>query len=321
MSTEKYKFDPEKLSYKQVNKGFKYHIIRVVGWIGAAVILGIIVAALYSLVFDTPRERQLRQENRSLYQDLSKLNERYQRIDTVMRELSYIDKNIYKTIFETEPVDLTDSARTSRLELLKLLSEDNETIVNVSVKNINKVLEGIKEYSGAYIQLRQNALELGDNLQNIPAIQPIENADLTRLASGFGSRMHPFYKIIKFHSGMDFTAPTGTEVYATANGTVIEITNTGRGHGNTIIIDHGNGYKTIYSHLNKFNVRRGNKVKRGDVIGWVGNTGLSVAPHLHYEVHLHDNPVNPVNFFFLELSPQEFNKMVEMSIKSGQSFD
>ena len=321
MSLEKYKFDPENLNYTRVNRGLKYHIIRVVGWTGAAIILGIIIAALYSLAFDTPRERQLRQENRSLYHDLGKLNERYQRIDTVMRELSYIDKNIYKTIFETEPVDLTDSARTSRLELLDLLSENNETIVSVSVENINKLLESVESYSSAYARLSQNALESGENLQNIPAIQPVENDDLTRLASGFGSKMHPFYKILKFHAGMDFTAPTGTEVYATANGTVIERTSTGRGHGNTIIIDHGNGYKTIYSHLDKFNIRRGNKVNRGDVIGWVGNTGLSVAPHLHYEVHLNDKPVNPVNFFFLELSPLDFNKMVEMSIKSGQSFD
>jgi len=301
MSSEKYKYDPEKLSYKQVNKGLKYHIVRIVGWIGAVIILGVIVAALYSLVFDTPRERQLRQENRSLSQDLNKLNERYERIDTVLRELSYIDKNIYKTIFETEPVDLTDSARTSRIELLKLLSEDNKTIVSVSAENIDRVMDGVEAYSSAYAQLRQNALELGENLQNIPGIQPIENSDLTRLASGFGSRMHPFYKILKFHSGMDFTAPTGTEVYATANGKVSEITNTGRGHGNTIIIDHENGYKTIYSHLDKFNVRRGRMVQRGDIIGWVGNTGLSVAPPLHYEVHYKGKPQNPSSYFLNDI--------------------
>lgn len=321
MSWDKYKFDPEKLNYQKVNKSLKYKVLKALVRIGAAFFAGLIIIVVYSFFFDTPKERRLRQENKSLSQDFRRMNESYQRIDTVLRELSYIDKNIYRTIFETDPLNLTDSARSGRVEMLKLLTRDNETIVSVSAAGIDKIMEGVKRNSVSYLRLHQHALAQEGNLRNIPAIQPIENHDLTRLASGFGNRMHPYYKILKFHSGIDFTAPTGTEVYATADGRVEDITRTGRGHGNTIVINHGNAYKTSYSHLDGFNVRKGRKVERGELIGWVGNSGFSTAPHLHYEVELNGDPVNPVNFFFLELSPKEYNRIVEMSIKSGQSFD
>ena len=321
MVRNKFVFDPEKLNYKQVNKNVKYRVLRVLGWIGSSLLLGTIIIFVYSFLFDTPKERQIRQENRSLSQDLKKLDERYRDIDKVLGELSYIDENIYRTIFETDPVNISDSSLDTRLELAQLLSKDNIKIVDVTTGKINDLMKGIRQYSMDYTQLQLEAVGLKTNLENIPAIQPIQNQDLTRLASGFGDRMHPFYKIVKFHSGMDFTAPTGTEVYATANGIIEDTDLTGRGHGNTIVINHENEYKTIYSHLDAFNVRKGARVIRGDLIGWVGNTGFSVAPHLHYEVHLNGEPVNPVNYYFLELDPQEFNNMVELSIKSGQSFD
>jgi murein DD-endopeptidase MepM/ murein hydrolase activator NlpD len=154
-----------------------------------------------------------------------------------------------------------------------------------------------------------------------PAIMPIANNDLTRTASGFGMRIHPYYKISKFHYGMDFTAPMGTDIYVTGDGVVESITQEKRGYGNHIVINHGFGYKTLYAHLDKFNVRRGQKVKRGDVIGFVGNTGLSLAPHLHYEVHLNDAPVDPSNYYFNDLTAEEYERMVEIASRSGQSFD
>jgi murein DD-endopeptidase MepM/ murein hydrolase activator NlpD len=160
-----------------------------------------------------------------------------------------------------------------------------------------------------------------DILRALPAIQPIRNQDLTRTASGYGYRIHPIYKIKKMHPGIDFTAPTGTEVFATGDATVEVVEMSKRGNGNTIVLNHGSGYKSLYLHLDAFKVKVGQKVNRGDVIAWVGNTGLSVAPHLHYEVELDGNPVNPVNYFFLELSPESYDKMILISIKSGQSFD
>ena len=166
------------------------------------------------------------------------------------------------------------------------------------------------------------ASEKEEMLRSIPAIMPISNKDLTRTASGWGYRIHPIYKIRRFHYGMDFTAPTGTEVYSTGDGTIASIKSSMRGLGNNIIIDHGFGYQTVYAHLNSFNnLRVGQKVKRGDVIGFVGSTGLSTAPHLHYEVHLNGKRVDPANYYFNDLSPEEYERMIELAMRSGQSFD
>ena len=321
MAKEKFVFDNENLNYRQVNKSLQYKFLRGLMWLGSSLLLGLTIVLVYSLLFDTPRERELRQENKSLYQDLEILNERYERIDTVLKELSYIDENIYRTIFETEPVGNFDSLRIDHQKVIELLSKENEIIVDLTVEKLRTLFKEVRINATSYSHLKNHLSEIEDVTGNIPAIQPIQNQDLTRLASGFGDRMHPYYKIVKFHSGMDFTAPTGTEVYATADGVVEDLTRTGRGSGNTVVINHANGYKTYYSHLQKFNTREGAKVKRWDVIGWVGNTGLSVGPHLHYEVHLKGEAVNPVNYFFLELSPSQYDRMIEMSIKSGQSFD
>ena len=150
---------------------------------------------------------------------------------------------------------------------------------------------------------------------------PISNKDLTRTASGFGLRVHPFYKITKFHAGMDFTSPLGTEVYSTGNGVIEDVVASQRGLGKHIIIDHGFGYKSIYAHLDRFNVRKGQKVQRGDVIGFVGNTGMSLAPHLHYEIKLNGKNVDPINYYFNDLTPSEYDKIIEIASKTGQSFD
>ena len=155
-------------------------------------------------------------------------------------------------------------------------------------------------------------------IKSIPSIQPVSNRDLTRIASGFGLRMHPIYKIIKMHKGMDFTAPIGTEIYATGDGIVEKVGWVG-GYGRTIMINHGFGYKTRYAHCSKYNCRKGQKVKRGDLIGFVGNTGQSSGPHLHYEVFKNNRQINPVNFFFNDLSPEEYDKVIEISSRPNQS--
>jgi murein DD-endopeptidase MepM/ murein hydrolase activator NlpD len=158
-------------------------------------------------------------------------------------------------------------------------------------------------------------------MASIPAIQPIANKDLTRLASGYGMRMHPIYKTEKMHSGMDFTSPVGTEIYATGDGIVAKVEYFGRGYGNNVIIYHGYGYESVYGHMSKMVARQGQKIKRGDIIGYVGNTGTSTGPHLHYEVRKNGNAINPVNFYYDDLTPEEYQKMVELSQQAGQSFD
>ena len=316
----KYTFDPEKVEYKKINNNFKLKLLRVFLYVLSSLFTAFLILIVYNFFFDTPRERKLRLENESLLSDYKLLYEKYSQIDTVIRELSDIDKNIYLTIFETEP--MPDSQYSYHFNnYQELFNLTNDRLVIQTTDQLDRLDNRIYALAPEFHNLSHMAAKKEELLERIPAIQPVKNEDLTRMASGFGERMHPYYDIKKFHSGMDFTAPTGTEVYATGAGKVSEIKNTNRGHGKTIVIDHGLNYKTIYSHLNDFNVRRNQDVERGDVIGWVGNTGFSVAPHLHYEVHFKDKPVNPVNFYFLDLSPSEYDKMIELSVKSGQSFD
>ncbi len=165
------------------------------------------------------------------------------------------------------------------------------------------------------------ASEKEEMLRRIPAIMPISNKDLKRTASGWGYRIHPIYKIRRFHYGMDFTAPTGTDIYATGDGVIKRVISSNRGLGKHIVIDHGYGYSTTYAHMNRHNVKKGQKVKRGDVIGFVGSTGLSTAPHLHYEVSLNGKKVDPANYYFNDLTPDEYERMIELAMRSGQSFD
>lgn len=284
--------------------------------------LAIILNVIYAFFFDTPRESQIRQENRALFQDYEFLAKKYSRVDTVLKEVRSIDENLYRTIFEAEPVFRQGINENDRFdELFQFMSLNNNELVGNTTSELKEIHQKISAESKEYQRLVSFSGRKVDMLACLPAIQPIRNQDLTRTASGFGYRIHPIYKIKKMHPGMDFTAPTGTEVFATGDATVEVVEMSKRGNGYTIILNHGNGYKTSYMHLDAFKVKNGKKVKRGDVIAWVGNTGLSVAPHLHYEVSLDGVPVNPVNYFFLELSPESYDKMIMLSIKSGQSFD
>ena len=319
----KFTYDPDSLRYSEVKNNLRAKFIRGFVFITAGLTLAISLNVIYALFFDTPYERQVRQENKSLSQDFNLLYQRYFQIDTVLKSLKSTDENIYRMIFESEPV------RRSGIKIssynpgiyFELMERENKKLVSETAIILNEVLNEIDLNSWEYNHLMSLVTDKQKMLSSIPAIQPISNNDLIRTASGFGYRVHPIYKILKFHSGMDFTAPIGTPVFATGDGVIEEVNDTRRGSGKTIVIDHGFGYKTSYSHLDGFNVRKGKQVKRRDIIGWVGNTGLSVAPHLHYEVLLQSKPVNPVNYFFLDLTPEQYDKMIELSIKSGQSFD
>ncbi len=321
MNPHKYIFDPHKLHYRKLENDLRKRVLRALTYILSSIFVAVAFLGLFSLIFDTPREREERQEFEALSQDYAILSEKYGNVDTVLKELKSIDENIYRTIFEAEPLGGLTSAGSRPADYTYLLEKSNRDIIENTNIEVNHKMQVINTQSAEYLNLMTNAGRRNEMLSNIPAIQPVHNEDLTRLASGFGYRMHPFYKIEKFHEGIDFTAPTGTEVYAAGDGTVADIDRSGRGYGNIVIIDHGFGYKTSYSHLDKINVRAGQRIKRKDVIGLVGSTGLSVAPHLHYEVLLHDKPVNPVNYFFLDLTPEEYDRMIELSVKSGQSFD
>jgi len=320
MVKSKYRFVPDEVSYRKVDDRKGARFWRIMIYVAAIVVVAVLLNFLYSIFFDSPRERQIRQENKELARQYELLKEKKEIVDTVLQNVKNTDENIYRLIFDAEPVkDGSEENQSDPYQILKKLSD--ETIVFHCAEELDTIFSSVKDMAQAYNMLMIKSEAKEDMLKSLPAVQPISNPDLSRTASGFGNRIHPIYKIEKFHSGMDFTAPVGTPVMATGDGMVEIAESSKRGNGNRIVIDHGYGYKTTYSYLDEIKVRKGMKVSRGEVIGTVGNTGLSVAPHLHYEVLLNGKTVNPVNYYFLELSPDQYNRMIVISKKSGQSFD
>jgi murein DD-endopeptidase MepM/ murein hydrolase activator NlpD len=244
-------------------------------------------------------------------------------VENVLVDLQKTDDNLYRTIFEAEPIPSTEReggiGGVNRYEALE--GFNNSKLIIETANRLDKIRKKVYIQSKSYDNLIKLAENKEDMLRSIPSIIPISNKDLTRTASGYGWKIHPFYKISKFHYGMDFTAPLGTEVFATGKGTIASVLTTQRGLGKQIVIDHGFGYTSIYAHLSNFNVRVGQKVQRGDIIGFVGSTGTSVANHLHYEIKLNGANVDPVNYYFEDLSPEAYERMIEIASKTGQSFD
>lgn len=323
MPKTKYKFNHETLSFDKIRLGLRQTFLRLFGYFIASLFLAGIYGFIFAFIFDSPQEKALKREIAQLTLQYELMNKEMENVEKVLLHLQETDDNLYRTIFETEPV--ASSFRdggiggVNRYEELEGFS--NSELVIETARRLDRIRKKIYVQSESFDELIAYAREKEEMLSSIPAIQPVSNSDLKRTASGFGYRIHPIYKISKFHSGMDFTAPTGTDVYSTGNGVVREVKSARRELGNHIIIDHGFGYQTVYAHLDRFNVRVGQKVKRGDIIGFVGSTGLSTAPHLHYEVHVNGRPVDPAMYYFNDLTPEEYERMLEISSKSGQTFD
>jgi murein DD-endopeptidase MepM/ murein hydrolase activator NlpD len=324
MPKSKYRYNPQSLSYDRIKPSFKSRFLIFISYLSVILTVAVLLNFLYSSIFDTPREKMLMRENNQLQFQYEILNEKVGNLETVLEDIERRDDNIYRTIFNADPIP--SSVRNAgfggvnRYEYLE--GYENSELIIETAKRLDNLTKAVYVQSKSYDEVIDLAKSREDQLSSLPAIQPISNKDLTRTASGWGFRIHPIYKIRKFHYGMDFTAPTGTEVYATADGTIERIQQSRRGYGNVLVIDHGYGYQTLYAHLNEFNnARVGKKVKRGDVIAYVGSTGLSTAPHLHYEVHLNGKKVNPVNYYFEDLTADEFDRMIELSMRPGQSFD
>ena len=323
MSPVKYKFNPESLSFDKVRLGFRAVLLRFLAFFIGSVFVAIIYGVILALFFDSPKEKALKREIAQMTIQYELLNKGMDDIEKVLGHLEQTDDNLYRTIFEAEPIpaSLREGGIGGVNRYKELEGYDNSKVVMETAMRLQKIQKMIYVQSRSFDDLIKLAKEKEEMLACMPAIIPISNKDLTRTASGFGLRIHPIYKISMFHYGMDFTAPLGTDVYVTGDGIVESIITDQRGYGKHIIINHGFGYKTVYAHLDRFNVRRGQKVKRGDVIGFVGSTGLSLAPHLHYEVHLNDVPVDPSNYYFNDLSPADYERLIEIASRSGQSFD
>ena len=324
MAKSKYRYNPDTLSYDRIKPSFKKRFLIFLSWLSFVVSIAILLNVFYSSVFDTPREKMLLRENSQLNLQYNILNQKVSSLETVLEDIERRDDNIYRTIFNADPIpsSVRDAGfgGVNRYEYLE--GFNNSDIIIETTNRLDLLPKAVYVQSKSYDEVVDLAKSREDQLSSLPAIMPISNKDLTRTASGWGFRIHPIYKIRKFHYGMDFTAPTGTEVYATADGTIERIQRSRRGYGNVMVVNHGYGYKTLYAHLNEFNnAWVGKKVSRGDIVAYVGSSGLSTAPHLHYEVHLNKKKVNPVNYYFEDLTAEEYDRMIVLSMRPGQSFD
>jgi murein DD-endopeptidase MepM/ murein hydrolase activator NlpD len=323
MPPTKYKFDPDSLSFDKIRIGIKKVLLRFLAYFVGSLMIAFVYWVVFASFFDSPKEKALKHEVEQMTIQYELIHREMSSVESVLEDLQKTDDNLYRTIFETKPIPAEQRdggiGGVNRYEALE--GYKNSNLVIETASRLDKIRKKMYVQSKSYDQLIALAMEKGEMLKAIPAIIPVSNKDLTSTACGFGWRIHPIYKISKFHYGMDFTAPLGTEVYATGNGTVADLLSSQRGFGKHIVIDHGFGYTTTYAHLSNFNVRVGQKVQRGDVIGYVGNTGTSVANHLHYEIKLNGVNVDPVNYYIQDLNSEEYEKMVEIASKTGQSFD
>ncbi|HPD52395.1 MAG: M23 family metallopeptidase [Bacteroidota bacterium] len=323
MAKIKYHFNTSTLKYERVIVSWKKRLLRVFGWLATAVVFGALIMLVAYNVFDSPKEKRLKRQLEESTLQLELLKQRADQVEAVLGDLQERDNTIYRVIFEAEPIPQSvREAGFGGAERYRNLRSDynGELLVDVT-KRIDKLSKQLYVQSKSFDEVWDLVKNKNNMLASIPAIQPVANKDLTRVASGYGMRIHPIYKTEKMHTGMDFTSPVGTEIHATGNGVVNKVEYDGRGYGNNVIISHGFGYQTLYGHMSKILVRPGQKVSRGDLIGYVGNTGTSTGPHLHYEVLKGGKPVNPVNYYYNDLTPEEYQTMLEISSKAGQSFD
>jgi len=319
MSAYKYHFDKETLSYKKIKIDLKTRIYKMfLPKVAISAILGVLIFISISFLIKSPIEKQLDEDKQALLLKYEILNREMANAETSLNEIQNRDDNIYRKIFQANPIPSTvRKAGFGGVNKYKAYEgSDNSSTLISTAKRIDILSKQLVVQSKSFddvIELVKNKEKM---LASIPAIQPIALDELTRFGSAFGYRIHPIYKIRKLHTGVDLTAPRGTEIHASGNGIVTRADWAG-GYGNCVRINHGYGYMTLYGHMMKFIVRPGQKVKRGDVIGYVGSTGLSTSPHLHYEVRINGKFVNPVNFYYNDLSDEEYDKMIEMSSKSN----
>lgn len=323
MSKVKYRYNTKSLTYEKVEISWQKKMLAIMSFLLTGAIFGSIFFFLAITYMDSPKEKELRRENKQLQLRYEFLNKKLDEVSAVLEDVEDRDDNIYRVIFEAEPIanNIRNAGFGGVNRYKELEGYRSSELMKVSSKKMDKILKKLYIQSRSYDEVMEMAMKKKELLASIPAIQPVSNKELKRMASGFGYRIDPHYKTRAFHAGMDFTAPRGTPIYATGNGKVARADNSAKGYGNHVRIDHGYGYVTLYAHMSKILVRIGQKVKRGDIIGLVGNTGKSVGPHCHYEVRKNGDALNPVNFYFNDLSPEQYEIMVKLANAANQSLD
>ncbi|MDA8728349.1 M23 family metallopeptidase [Flavicella sp.] len=323
MAKVKFYYDSETLSYQRIQVDRKTKFKNSMFFVAALVLVAFIGFVGFSYLIKSPSQIAQQRELENLQLHFELLSKRIDEGTEVLNEIQDRDNNIYRVYFEAEPISKEQRmAGFGGVNRYKSLDGfENSTMIKDVTKKIDILSKQLVVQSKSLDEIVGMAKNKKEMLASIPAIQPVANKELKRMASGYGYRIHPIYKTRKYHWGMDFSAPKGTPVYATGNGKVSKVKRSRRGYGNQVKITHGFGYQTFYAHLDRYTVRKHQKVKRGDLIGYVGSSGTSTAPHLHYEVLKGNRKVNPVYYYFNDLTPDEYNTMLEMSSLENQSLD
>ena len=323
MKKIKYFYNTHTLRYEKLEVPLRVKLLRVFGFLATALFTSVIISYFAFRFVGSPSEKLLRIQNSELKDRFQALNAEVKNMQDQMGELERRDNTVYRSIFEADPIP--DSARAkaqeTQKELARLASIGDDELSYSIQQAVANLTQRMKVQARSYNEINDLIKNKEKILAATPAIQPVSNQDLSRIASGFGIRIDPVYKTTKMHAGLDFAAPQGTPIYATADGVVKLAGFSEGGYGNHVIIDHGYGYETLYGHMVRVKSRTGEKVKRGEVIGYVGSTGKSTGPHCHYEVHKNGQKLDPVYFFYNDLSPAQFNELLKRAKASNQSFD
>ena len=323
MKKIKYYYNTSTLRYEKLEVPLRVKLLRVFGFLAAALVSAALISFFAFRFIGSPREKILAMQKEQLEDQYAAMEDKVASLDQQMRELEKRDNNVYRSIFEANPIP--DSARQKQIEnqqeFVKVEGMGNTELLSSINSIMNNLGNRIKVQLASYNEIDGLIKNKEALLSHTPAIQPVSNKELSRIASGFGQRVDPVYKTVKMHAGLDFAAPQGTPIYSTADGTVAIAGNMGNGYGNYVVIRHGYGYETLYGHMVRVKARVGQPVKRGEVIGWVGSTGKSTGPHCHYEVHKNNNKIDPVYFFYNDLSPEQFDRLLKQAAASNQSFD
>ena len=323
MKKVKYFYNTHSLRYEKLTVPLRVKLLRIFGFIAASVVAAAIIVWFGFQYIGSPNERILRQQVDYYKDNYDLMDKRLRQLQQQMSELEKRDNLVYRSIFEANPIpDSTRAKQIEKSQELQLIQtmNDDQLLQNMTAQ-INTLFARSNFQVKSYEEIEEMVRDKEKLLSSIPAIQPVSNKDLSAIASGFGSRIDPVYKVSKFHAGLDFAAPQGTPIYATADGRVKTADHQEGGYGNHVIVNHGYGYETLYGHMAKIKAREGRSVKRGEIIGWVGSTGKSTGPHCHYEVHKNGSAVDPVYFFYNDLTPEQFDRMVKLAAASNQSFD
>lgn len=323
MQKEKYYYNPNTLKYEKYKISIGQRILRITGFFTSAFFFGFLAMVLGYNFFDNPEEQSKKNELKQMQEKYEILDKRINTLSKVLEDMGERDDNIYRVIFESDP--LPDNLRNGGINKSKIYAQlkdlPESEIISATLQKLESIEKHAYVQSKSYDELAKMIKNKEAMLASIPAIQPVANKDLKRIASGFGYRIDPVYKTPRMHSGLDFTAETGTPVYATGDGVVEIASSQGDGYGNKVVIKHGYGYETLYAHNSKILVRVGASVKRGQTIALVGSTGKSTGPHCHYEVWKNGVKIDPVNYFFNDLTPEQYDQMLKIAEQSNQAFD